>query len=227
MDAVIMCAGLGTRVRPLTNFIPKPLIPVAGRSSLERSLEALPEQIERVIIVIGHHGEQIRQRVGVRHSGRPVDYLIQSPLNGTGGALRQVEPLLRSERFLVLNGDDLYAAEDLSRLVRIECGLLVLRTTLNKEEDAWKTSDDGRLLSLERQPAGVPANINVGAYCLDQNWFTTKPVLVPGKASEWSLPHAIPELIGRGLTVAAIPASWWMPLGTMEEFEAAQRVLTR
>lgn len=225
MDAIIMCAGRGTRMRPLTDSIPKPLVPILGKGSLERTLDILPREIDRVILVVGYRGDQIRDRIGTAWKGTKVTYLTQSPLDGTGGALRQVEPSLESDRFLIMNGDDLYSAADLETLVQSERGVLLLQTTLAKEEDAWVTSDDGRLTKLRRMPAGERGFVNVGAYCLDRNWFKTTPVQVPGKANEWSLPHALPELIAMGCRVSAVTASWWMPVGTPAELEAAEAAL--
>jgi NDP-sugar pyrophosphorylase family protein len=226
MDAIIMCAGLGKRMRPLTDTMPKPLVPVAGKGTLERTLEMLPPQVDRIIIVVGYLADQIRERIGTSWRGHEVVYVTQDPLDGTGGAVRRVEPFLKSEKFLIINGDDLYSTEGLAKLADTERGMIVRSVTLQKEEDSWVTEADGRIHSLTRAPAGTPANINAGAYCLDRSWFTTKPVLSPGKTTEWSLPHAIPELIDRGISFTAIPA-FWMPVGSIEELKAAEEVLSK
>lgn len=227
MDAIIMCAGRGSRMRPLTDTTPKPLVPILGKGSLTRTLEILPPAVTRVVLVVGYLAEQIRGTVGSKFRGRPVVYASQAPLDGTGGCLRQVKRQLPdlSRRFLVMNGDDLYAAPDLEALVAAEHGVLVLETRLKKEEDSWLRDEHGSLRGLTRTPAGATGCINVGAYCLDQAWFDTKPVLVPDKPFEWSLPHAIPELIERGHSVSAIPATWWMPVGTPQELQAAEEAL--
>jgi NDP-sugar pyrophosphorylase family protein len=225
MDAVILCAGLGKRMRPLTDTMPKPLVPVLGKGTLERTLEMLPPQVDRLILVVGYLAEQVCRLAGTSWNGHEVVCVKQETLNGTGGAMRFVEPYLKSEKFLVLNGDDLYAAEDLAKLAAVERGLLALTTTTKKEEDSCVVDANGHLQSFERIPAGNPANINTGAYCLDRSWFTTKPVLSPGKTDEWSLPHAIPELVERGASFTVIPATFWMPVGTLEELKAAEEAL--
>lgn len=227
MDAVLMCAGKGTRLRPLTDRIPKPLVPLAGSSPLERTLEILPPAIDRIIILIGHLGHLIQERIGPHSKGREITYVVQSPLDGTGGALRQTEPLLRSETFLVMNGDDLYCASDLERLVKGTPALLTLEQRLDRSIDCWKVGDGGLLRELGTSTPGVPAHINIGAYSLDRRWFETAPVLVPGKDDEWSLPHAIPQLIANGHSVRAVPAMFWMPVGTPEELERAEQVLAQ
>jgi NDP-sugar pyrophosphorylase family protein len=212
-------------MRPLTDTVPKPLIPVAGKGTLEWTLEELPPEVDRIILVVGYLADQIRERIGVSWQGREVVYVTQDPLDGTGGAVRCVEPYLKSERFLVINGDDLYNAGDLAKLASVERGMIVRSTTLQKEEDSWVSDADGRIRSLTRAPAGTPANINTGAYCLDRSWFSTKPILAPGKTTEWSVPHAIPELIERGVAFTAIPATFWMPVGSLEELKRAEEAL--
>lgn len=225
MDAILLCAGLGKRLRPLTESVPKPLVPVAGRGTLLRMLDILPDAVTRIIIVTHHLEEQIHAAVGDVWHGRPVTYIHQEPLDGTGGALRQARSVITSSRFLVLNGDDLYAADDVRRLVEAPLAVLVREGTLDKEEDAWRVSATGALERLYRAPSGTVALTNSGGYVLDHDWFDTAPVLSPGKTDEWSLPHAIPELIMRGKQFTPILATWWRPVGTPEELAAANAEL--
>ncbi len=227
MDAILLCAGKGTRLRPLTDRIPKPLVPLAGSSPLERSLHILPARIDRVILVVGHLGHVIQERIGSYSQGRDVVYVEQKPLNGTGGALRQARMHIRSELFLVMNGDDLYDQEDLRKLAADGPALLTLERALDRMIDSWKIGDDGSLQNLIPSVPGASARINIGAYVLDRRWFGTSPVRVPGKTDEWSLPHAIPQLIADGVRIRAQQASFWMPVGTPEELASAEAVLAK
>ena len=107
MKAVIFAAGLGTRLRPLTDSIPKPLIDVGGKPILRHTLEALPSAVDDVIVVTGYMGEMIRKELG--SSVRTVE---QTELLGTYDALLRAHPLLDDAPFLALNGDDLYDTTD-------------------------------------------------------------------------------------------------------------------
>lgn len=232
MDAIIMSAGLGTRLRPLTDTIPKPLVPIAGKGSLERTLEQLPSEVTRVILVVGYLADVIRERIGTEAHGRPVTYVTQDPLDGTGGCVRQVKRQVPdlSERFLVISGDDLYAASDLSALAEVPCGALVRAWKTVREgetKDAWKLTPNGLLEGIFRPSVGELAFLNLGAYCLDHQWFDTAPVLVPGKTGEWSLPHAIPELLSRGVLFVGVPATFWVPITTMEDIATAEDALRK
>ncbi len=226
MDAIILAAGRGTRLRPLTDTIPKPLIPVAGRGTLLRLLDALPEAIDRVILVVGYLEERIRGTIGTEYHGRPVVYVSQTPLDGTGGALRAAESVLQGERFLVVNGDDLYSRADLERLCEEPRGVLVRQQKSLNAMDGWDAEDDHRLRGLKVLPPGEEGLINVGAYVLGREWFETSPVLVPGKTDEWGIPQAIPELLDR-YPYRAVLTSFWYPCGTFQEIQRAEEALQK
>lgn len=223
MDAIILAAGRGTRLRPLTDTLPKPLVPVAGCGTLPRLLDILPAGIDRVLLVVNYLHEKIRAEIGDAWNAIPVEYVFQETLNGTGGALRASEPFIRSERFLILNGDDLYGREDLENLVQHERGILYREGILPNGGDGW-LMEDGRISgSVAVAPNGTGC-ANINGMMLGREWFETAPVLSPGKTDEWSLPHAIPALLDR-YEYRAVPASFWMPCGTPDEIRAAEERL--
>lgn len=223
MDAIILAAGRGARLRPLTDTTPKPLIPVAGRGTLPRLLDVLPKSVSRVVIVVGYLGDKIREEIGTVSHGCPVEYATQEVLDGTGGALRWARPLIRSERFLVIMGDDLYAACDLEHLVEYERSILVQTKIMPKDGmDIWRTRG-GKIVSMGLGKMGKKAMTNPGAYVLGQEWFETVPTLTPGKTDEWSIPHAIPQLLKR-VPFQAVEASFWHMCGTFEEITEAERL---
>lgn len=103
----ILAGGLATRLRPITEKIPKVLVPVAGRPFLAHQLELLRAQgITRAVLCLGHLGEMVREQFGDGQAhGVHLDYSFDGPtLLGTGGALRRALPLLDTN-FFVLYGD--------------------------------------------------------------------------------------------------------------------------
>lgn len=114
MQAVILAAGRGVRLRPLTLSVPKPLLKVGDMPIIAHTLNALPKECSEIIIVINYLGEQIKKYVGNSWRGCPVKYVQQKNLAGTGAALMSCEPYLKND-FIVLMGDDLYAARDIKK----------------------------------------------------------------------------------------------------------------
>ncbi|HXJ56259.1 MAG TPA: nucleotidyltransferase family protein [Verrucomicrobiae bacterium] len=107
LPVAILAGGLATRLRPLTEHIPKVLLPVAGRPFLAHQLELLRRQgITRVVLCVGHLGHLIQAEYGTgAANGVRIDYSFDGPvLLGTGGAIQQALPLL-GEQFFVLYGD--------------------------------------------------------------------------------------------------------------------------
>lgn len=107
MKAMILAAGRGERMRPLTDHTPKPLLPAAGRPLIEHLILALVAQGFRDIVVnTAHLGEQIERHLGDGGAlGAQIAYSRETEALETGGGIRQALPLLGDQPFLVINGD--------------------------------------------------------------------------------------------------------------------------
>lgn len=116
-QAIILAAGKGTRIWPLTVTRPKPLLKVGGKTILEQKLDALTSLVTEVILVIGHKGEMIKDLIGERYKNLEIKYVRQKTPAGTGDAIRKAEQLLE-ERFLVLYGDDVHSKEDIEECLK-------------------------------------------------------------------------------------------------------------
>ena len=129
MKAMILAAGLGTRLRPLTNTIPKPLLPIAGTPLIVWNLLLLKRHgFHDVVINLHHLGPMIEQAVGNgSRYGLRIIYSREPAILGTGGGLKQAEPHFSGESVLVLNGDT---------LVELDLGALC---TFHQQHDAVAT----------------------------------------------------------------------------------------
>jgi NDP-sugar pyrophosphorylase family protein len=157
LPVAILAGGLATRLRPLTETIPKSLVEVAGEPFLAHQLRLLSQRgIQRAVLCLGHLGEQIRDWAGDGgRFGLRLDYSFDGPvLRGTGGALRQALPLL-GERFLVLYGDSYlpcdYQAVGAAFLASGRLGLM----TVFRNEGQWDTSnvqyENGEILVYDKR----------------------------------------------------------------------------
>ena len=95
----------------LTHAVPKPMLEVEGKPLLEYKFEALPDEIDEVIIVIGYQGDVIRRHFGGSYDGKRIVYVEQEDRRGTADALWHAKDILK-DRFLVLMGDDIYSKKD-------------------------------------------------------------------------------------------------------------------
>jgi len=153
----ILAGGLATRLRPVTEKIPKALIEIAGQPFISRQLAYLKsQQVSRVVLCVGYLAEQIEAVVGNGSKfGLEVVYSLDGPkLLGTGGALRRALPLL-SENFFVLYGDSFLPVE-FAPIQRsfVECGRPALMTVL-RNGDRWDKSNvlfrNGQLLEYNKK----------------------------------------------------------------------------
>jgi MurNAc alpha-1-phosphate uridylyltransferase len=102
--AMILAAGRGERLRPLTDTVPKPLIPVAGRFLLERSMDRLiAHGVTNIVVNVHHLGQQIADRLKGRARIVHEERLLE-----TGGSVKNALPFLGDGPFFVLNGDGLW-----------------------------------------------------------------------------------------------------------------------
>jgi MurNAc alpha-1-phosphate uridylyltransferase len=113
---MILAAGRGERMRPLTDVTPKPLIPVAGKSTLDRAMARLGEHgVSDVVVNVHHLGKQIAARLEGRARIVEEESLLQ-----TGGSVKNALPLLGDGPFFVLNGDGLWQDGRIPMLARME-----------------------------------------------------------------------------------------------------------
>ena len=218
MQAVVLAAGKGARLRPRTHTTPKPLIELKGTSLLERVLHALPNEIDEVFLVVNHLREQIIRHIGSEWNGKPIHYAVQEPLSGTAGALYLLKEHL-ADRFLVLNADDLYSQSDLECLIQHDRSILV-HPSDRELQAAAQIDQNGRFTGLG------PGRTHVcGAYVLDRHVFDYEPVEIDvGPYKEYGLPQTLVHMV-QNQDIQAVQADFWMPVGTEKQLQTAKTLL--
>lgn len=212
-------------MRPLTETLPKPLIPILGRSILEHTLSALPPAITHVVLVTGYLAEAVREKIGDSYAGKTLSYVIQDEPRGTAYALFQaIRALPRGEPFLVLNGDDLYHPDDLARLI---CHPLAIGTApLTNPATRYlhiETSPEGFMVDLQKpKEEQEVVNVGTGAYILDHRIFSYEPVRI--RSGELGLPHTVARM-AKDLPVFVESMDHWFPLTSPEDIKSAEEHL--
>jgi NDP-sugar pyrophosphorylase family protein len=182
LPVVILAGGLATRLKPLTEKIPKSLVAVAGRPFLAHQLELLQrEGIREVILCVGHLGEMIQQDFGDGAAyGVTIRYSFDGPkLLGTGGAIRQALPLL-PEKFFVLYGDSYLPINYRAVAESFAASNKPALMTVYKNEEKWDSSnvwfEDGqiKLYSKKEKPPQM-RHIDYGLTAFNRDIISTQP----------------------------------------------------
>lgn len=197
----------------LTVDTPKPLLKIQGKTLLEWNLEALPEEVKEVILVVGYLGEQIKQAIGNNYKGKKIIYVEQKLLNGTAGALDLCKDLLHG-RFLMMYGDDVYNRRDLEKLTKYPLAILVIEIKENRDEQfspaTVKLNGAGELLDIvERQELREGTLINTGAYILNKDYFKYPMVSAGIPHKEFGVPQTFLQMVRDGAKFAVITAEKW------------------
>jgi bifunctional UDP-N-acetylglucosamine pyrophosphorylase/glucosamine-1-phosphate N-acetyltransferase len=220
MDAIILAAGFGTRLRPYTEKTPKPLLPVRGRPILDWALGALPAAVDRVLVVIHYLGEQIEAYLQTQGHVKSWEVVRQEQPRGTGDALRSCRDRLKGGAFLVLNGDDLYGAADLARLAGCAAGVLVHPVDEPEKYGIAFLGEDGTLEKLVEKPRLTGTHLaNTGAYVFPEHVFQTELSL--SARGEYEITDYVSAL-AQAQTVRVVRAEFWLPIGTVEAWQDAQ-----
>lgn len=220
MDAIILAAGLGTRLRPHTLTTPKPLLPIQGRPILDWTLGALPPTVERVVVVVNYLAEQIADFL--RHQSHFANWATvrQEVPRGTGDALRSCRGQITADRFLVLNGDDLFGAADLAKLAERDAGMLVHPVDEPRKFGIVFSRPDGTLDRLvEKPPLDGRQMANIGAYLFPRRALDIDLPLSP--RGEYEITDAV-TAVAATQPFYTVPATFWLPIGTIEAWQAAQ-----
>ncbi|MFW5919984.1 MAG: sugar phosphate nucleotidyltransferase, partial [Halanaeroarchaeum sp.] len=179
MDAVIVAAGRGTRMRPLTDTRPKPLLPLGRTTILERTMDLCAPYVDRYVLVVGYRGEMIETHVGSEYAGLPVSYVTQTDRLGTAHAIGRAADLV-SGPFLALNGD-VVIDESLVEQLATASGHALAVTTVDDPTSYGVVDTDGdRVTGLVEKPDDPQSNeVNVGLYAFDPSIFDAIEAIEP------------------------------------------------
>jgi mannose-1-phosphate guanylyltransferase len=239
MQAIVLVGGEGTRLRPLTDDVPKPALTLVDRPFLAYMLEWLAGHgVTEAVLACGFLPDVLREALGEEeHAGVKLSYVVEPDRRGTAGAIRFAADSLGDrleDRFLALNGDVLTDL-DLDALQRAHAeGGASATLALYPVEDSSayglvSCDGDGAVVEfLEKSGEPVPGEINAGAYVLERSVLDLIP---PDR--EFSIEREVfPRLIGNGLRALRLDG-YWMDIGTPERYLAASwdilegRVATR
>ena len=220
MQVIIMAAGSGTRLMPLTKNKPKAMIDIAGKPLLEHTLEQLTKltpKIKKIIMVTGYIEEAIKVYFKDNFQGIPIHYVTQHERKGTGHAVLVTEKYINKEdgKFLVINGDDLYSHKDLQKLTKHQNCILLHELEDVSAFGVVTVDKEGKVTGMLEKPQGkAPSNlINVGAYSFTCELFEILKGLGPSSRGEVEITDAILLLAKQHKMHHVKVSEFWKPVG--------------
>jgi mannose-1-phosphate guanylyltransferase len=223
--AVLLAAGLGTRLRPLTDTTPKCLVRIGDRVLLDIWLDALADAgVDEVLLNTHHLADQVAAHVAAREDGPPVRLLHEETLRGSAGTLRAAREILADEpSFLAVNADNLTDYE-LADLVSAHdqgdsaATLTAFHAPRPSECGILEVDEDGRLVGFEEKPAQPRGDLaNAGLYAFDREVLDLVDQPEPCDIGR----HLLPHLVGRA-RVVGIGDAYLCDIGTPEALVEAR-----
>ena len=174
MEAIILAGGMGTRLKPCIENLPKPLAPIGGKPFLRYLLDYLyVNGVHRAIISTGYKAEIVEEYIGKSHRGMTVDYCREDSPLGTGGAIKKALSMCRDNCVAVINGDT-YFDVDLSLMKEFHdksgCRIsLAAKWIENAENSGLLYHENGLLCGFHEKGVSSSGLINGGIYFIEKN----------------------------------------------------------
>jgi mannose-1-phosphate guanylyltransferase len=232
MQALVLAGGEGTRLRPLTLTVPKPVMPLAGRPFLSFMIDWLHGHgVDDVVLACGFLAEAVQAVLGDAHGDVRLRYVVEDEPLGTAGPARLAADLgLLEDRLLVLNGDVLTDIDLTAQLALHERAGATATLALVAVEDTASygvvpTFEDGRVEAfLEKSTGPVPTDrINAGAYVVERAAIDAIPAGRPVSFER----EVFPRLADEGTLYGHASEGYWIDIGTPERYlEATHDLLS-
>ena len=225
MFAIVLVGGFGTRLRPLTEHVPKQMLPICGVPMIEWVVGHLVDHgVEKVGLAMGYRPDAFLEAYPNEHiATTPYQVAVESEPLGTAGAIRfAVEQFQLTETFLVLNGDvltdlDVRALVEFHRDVQAEATIALQPVDDPSSFGVVTTDNRGRVGAFIEKPekGSAPSNnINAGTYVLEPSAVEQIPQGRPVSVER----ETFPELAAKGTLYALPSATYWLDTGTPRQF---------
>ena len=219
MQTVILAAGQGTRMRPLTDSLPKPMLPVADRPLVAHVADAAVDAgASELVFVVGYEAEEVRSFFGETYRDVPVSFARQRTQQGTADAVRAAREHLDGP-FAVLNGDNLYEPSDVRTLFERAPAVGAIRVENPQNYGVFSTAGE-RVTGIVEKPENPPTNLaNAGAYVFPDDarqWLEVEA----SERGEYELTDVLAQTID-AFDVHAVEMGRWLDVGRPWELLSA------
>lgn len=224
MKAVIFAAGEGKRMLPLTLEKPKPLLEVLGKPLLSYTFDALPGEVDEVVVIVGYKEDMIRAYLGENFRGKKVTYVRQEKATGTGAALMLVREHVAGEKFFTVYADDIYAKEDFEKLLPHQHGMLLAHAADPSRFGVVELNEKGEVVEIVEKPEHPKSDlVSTGIYMLTDKIFDYPTNA--HKNGEHYLTDMV-ELLAKDTPVVGVESTRWIQIGYPQDLARAAQYLS-
>jgi NDP-sugar pyrophosphorylase family protein len=216
MKAVILAAGRGKRMMPLTTKIPKPMVNIHGKPILEHILNILPSEIKEVLLVTGYKEEVIKKHFGKKFKKLKIKYFYQKEANGVWKALKLAQKnLKKEEKFLLVFADDMHDKNSLKKLVKEKNAIMAYEHPEPNKFGVIEKDEMSFLINIEEKPLRPKTNlVATGMYVLGTDILRYSDPLPQN--GEYYITSVFNEYI-KNNKIKVVVESGWQPIGTPED----------
>lgn len=209
MQAVILAAGEGTRLRPLTDMMSKPMIPIANKPILEWTVDIVSDICDEIIIVVRESQTDI---IEYFQTFPHCKFAFQEKPMGTGHAVACCEGMIK-DRFLVINGDEMIAKVDIKKLSKLDGYYVGAFEVSNPEKFGVLDIENGLVKNIDEKPEQPKGNlVNTGLYLLDKKVCEALKKIPLSPRGEYELTDALRMMIENGLEIKPFILSRWVTI---------------
>lgn len=178
MKAVILAAGKGERMRPLTLTTPKPLLEIQGKKIIDYVFDALPSEVDEVIVVVKYLGDKMKEHLGFEYKGRKVHYVEGSEQGNALGFLASRPYFKNGERLFIIHGDEPQRRVEIDACLERQFAWVCARVPDPTKVGVATIAPDGRITEVIEKPAAPKTNWSaMGTILVDTEIFKYEPKL--------------------------------------------------
>ena len=206
-NALILAAGKGTRMWPLTEDIPKPLLPISGIPIIKRQIDELKKVgVKKLYILIGYQMNEISDYIDKTETEIEVNYIIQEKQKGTGHAVKMAENKIKGS-FYCLNGDIIINAKNLKKINKCKDMAMMVTTVDDGSNFGAVKQKNGYLVSIIEKGKSGKCKINAGIFIFNESIFTAIDNTKKSIRGEYELTDAL-ELVSNQIEVIEFEGEW-------------------
>lgn len=224
MKALVVAAGAGKRMMPLTADTPKPMLTVLGKSLIQYTFEAMPDVVDEVVVVVGYKKEKLQAFLGSEFLGKRVTYVVQETVGGTAAALLLAREALGTGQFLKFYADDIYRKADVEKLFDHHYSILLAEVPDPRAFGVVELAPDGRITSFEEKPEVPKSNlVSAGVMLLDERIFMYNALPKEKTGERYDVDMVMG--LAKDHAVYGVRASRWLQIGYPDDLAKAEAVL--